>query len=216
MSSHLGRALARHPQYIRFFARNASSTSEAANAAKNAASKAGSAAGEVAGDATSKASQGLSKVTSSAGPALSKAAGAASNALNALGKAGGRTGKAVSFVQSLVPPTIYYSKVGLELARLVARGRSMSPPDVATFQSYFQPIINAARSPSTILNAAPSANSLNPSSFLNRIRDVDNAQLVSAGIATAEVIGFFTVGEMIGRMKIVGYRGGNAHGGEHH
>ncbi|KAF2148332.1 P-loop containing nucleoside triphosphate hydrolase protein [Myriangium duriaei CBS 260.36] len=209
MSSHLSRALARRPQSIRFFARNASTTSEAANAASSAASKAGNAAGNAAskasnaaGDATSKASEGLSKVQSSASSSLSKAAGAATNAMNALGKVGGRTGRVIGFAQSLVPPTVYYSKVGLELARLVARNRKMSPPDVATFQGYLQPLINAARSPSTIFNSAPSANSLSPSSLINRIRNVDNQQLVSAGIVAAEAIGFFTVGEMIGRMKI--------------
>jgi len=44
---------------------------------------------------------------------------------------------------------------------------------------------------------------------------MDNQQLVSAGIVAAEVIGFFTIGEMIGRFKVIGYRGGHAHD-EHH
>jgi F-type H+-transporting ATPase subunit g len=30
------------------------------------------------------------------------------------------------------------------------------------------------------------------------------------GIITAQVIGFFSVGEMIGRMKLIGYRGDTA------
>lgn len=64
-------------------------------------------------------------------------------------------------------------------------------------------------------SASSTASSLSPNSLLNRIRNVDNQQLINAGVVTAEVIGFFTVGEMIGRMKIVGYRGGNAHA-EHH
>ncbi|KAF4550720.1 ATP synthase subunit g-like protein [Elsinoe fawcettii] len=206
MSSHLGRALMRRPQAIRFFARNASTTSEAANAASSGASK----AKDAAGGAASKASEGLSKVTSSAGPALNKAGAALGNAANALGKVGGRTGRLIGFVQSLVPPTIYYSKVGLELGKLIVNGRKMSPPDVATFQTYFQPLINAAKNPSSLLNAAPSTN---PNSLLSRIRNVDNQQLVQAGIVGAEVIGFFTIGEMIGRLKIVGYRtSGHAHG----
>lgn len=31
--------------------------------------------------------------------------------------------------------------------------------------------------------------------------------MVSAGVVGAEVLGFFTVGEMVGRFKLVGYRG---------
>jgi len=35
---------------------------------------------------------------------------------------------------------------------------------------------------------------------------MSSAQWATVGIVAAEVIGFFSVGEMIGRMKIVGYR----------
>lgn len=47
---------------------------------------------------TSKAQQGLSKVTSAAGPAIS---GAARGVGNALGKIGGRTGRLIGFVQGM-------------------------------------------------------------------------------------------------------------------
>jgi hypothetical protein len=36
----------------------------------------------------------------------------------------------------MIPPTVYYGKVGLELAKLVARGQKMSPP-------YVMPMCNA-------------------------------------------------------------------------
>jgi F-type H+-transporting ATPase subunit g len=44
-------------------------------------------------------------------------------------------------------------------------------------------------------------------SILNRVRNINAAQLAASGVIFAEILGFFTVGEMIGRMKIVGYRG---------
>lgn len=53
----------------------------------------------------------------------------------------------------------------------------------------------------------------NPQSLVNRVRSMDSATMVSAGIVAAETLGFFCVGEMIGRFKIVGYRGGHS---EHH
>ena len=43
---------------------------------------------------------------------------------------------------------------------------------------------------------------------------MDRETLTTAAVVSAEVLGFFCVGEMIGRFKIVGYRGG-AHHSEH-
>ena len=35
--------------------------------------------------------------------------------------------------------------------------------------------------------------------------------MISGGVIVAEVLGFFTVGEMLGRLKLVGYRGDREH-----
>lgn len=51
---------------------------------------------EAAKETTAKASQGLSRVTSAAGPAI---AGAARGVGNTLGKLGGRTGKLIAFIE---------------------------------------------------------------------------------------------------------------------
>ncbi|MCJ1281076.1 hypothetical protein MMC26_000394 [Xylographa opegraphella] len=180
--------------------RNASTTSQATEAASKTAAK----AKETASNATSKASEGLSRVTSSAGSGLSRAGQAVSSTL---GKLGGRTGRLISFVQTMIPPTIYYSKVGLELSKLVFQGRKMTPPDIATFQSYLSPILHAVRNPSSLISGTPSSGAITPEAILSRIRNMDRAQVVSAGVLTAEVLGFFTVGEMAGRRKLVGYNG---------
>ncbi|EHY57771.1 ATP synthase subunit G atp20 [Exophiala dermatitidis] len=174
--------------------RQASTTSEAASKAQ-----------ETGKQAVSKASEGLSRVQSSAGSAISKVG---SSAYSALSKVGGRTGRVISFVESLIPPTVYYSRVGLELARIVFKGQQMAPPTVAQFQSYFQPLINVFRNPRSISSVASSvSNSVNPEAVLSSIRNVNSRQLANAGIIFAQVLGFFTVGEMIGRWKIVGYHG---------
>ncbi|KAJ5491048.1 hypothetical protein N7539_002615 [Penicillium diatomitis] len=172
------RAVLRQSQFLarRTFTRNASSTSEAA-----------SKAGQSASNAASKAQDGLSKATAAAGPALS-------NAATALRKVGGPVGKVVKFVDSMIPPTIYYSRVGLELGKLVFRGQKMSPPNMATFQSYFEPLMNVMRNPAAIKNL-----------------QMPSPRIALFGVTAAEIIGFFTVGEMIGRMNIVGYRGEVAH-----
>ncbi|KAJ5099964.1 ATP synthase subunit G atp20 [Penicillium argentinense] len=184
------RAVLRQSQFLtrRTVVRHSSSTSEAANKA-----------GQTASSAASKASEGLSKATAAAGPALS-------NAASALRKVGGPVGKVVSFVDSMIPPTLYYSRVGLELGKLVFRGQNMNPPNMATFQSYFQPLINAAKNPATFKNL-----NVSPQNFLARVRNASPKELALAGVTAAEVIGFFTVGEMVGRMNIVGYRGEPEH-----
>ncbi|KAF2182530.1 mitochondrial F1F0-ATP synthase-like protein g subunit [Zopfia rhizophila CBS 207.26] len=193
MSLAASRTVLRHSTFAvrRAGIRNASSTSEVAGAAK-----------EKATNAQSKASEGLSRVTSSAGSALTKVGSATAGAL---GKVGGRTGRLIGGIQSLIPPTIYYSKVGLELGRLVFQQRKMNPPDLATFQSYFQPLLNGLRNPSSLTQTSTSGVA-QPANVLNRLRNLSTAQWVSAGVVTAEVIGFFSVGEMIGRFKVVGYR----------
>ncbi|KAH8433560.1 F1F0 ATP synthase subunit g [Aspergillus melleus] len=195
MPATASRAVLRQSQFMvrRTAVRHASSTSESA-----------SKAGEAASSAASKASEGLSRVSSSAGPALN-------NAASALRKVGGRTGKVISFVDSMIPPTIYYTRVGLELGKLVFRGQNMTPPNLATFQSYFQPLINAFRNPATLKNA----NFVSPQDILARVRNANKKEIALAGVTVAEVIGFFTVGEMIGRMNIVGYRGHPEHHGDH-
>lgn len=77
--------------------------SEAANAASKQATKAKEGAYEAAGtaqqqasNASSKASEGLSKVTTSADSAMNKAGPAITQSLS---KVGGRTGRMISFVQ---------------------------------------------------------------------------------------------------------------------
>ncbi|KAF2401779.1 hypothetical protein EJ06DRAFT_581027 [Trichodelitschia bisporula] len=161
---------------------------------RNASSDAASAAKERAAQLQSKASEGLSRVTSSAGEAISKYGAVAGDAIGAVG---GRT--------ALVPKTIHYSKVGLELGKLVFEGQKMSPPSMQTFQNYFQPLLNGIRQPGTLLSSA-SAISIQPSAILARVRGLSTQELATYGVIAAEVIGFFTVGEIIGRMKLVGYR----------
>lgn len=155
-------------------------------------------------------------------------------------------------VAATIPQVVYYSRVGVEVIRLVARGQgiglpyvSISPyPDLSQlrgecgsgfqltlgnaysssqqFSTTFQPLLNALRNPTALMqtaqqqasSAASAAANSSPAGMLSRIRGMDGAQWATAGVVFAEVLGFFTVGEMVGRMKFVGYRGEVGHG--HH
>ncbi|KAK9771056.1 hypothetical protein AB5N19_08298 [Seiridium cardinale] len=207
-SQALTRPVLRQSGALRMAARRfeSSTTAKATDAAKETASKASGSASEYA----SKAQQGLSKVTSAAGPAIS---GAAKGVANSLGKIGGRTGRLIAFVEKQVPHVVYYSKVGAELTKIVFRGQKMSPPSLQTFQSYWQNAYKQIRNPSALLqNAQQTASKATqqPASLMERVRNVNRTQLAAGGVIAAECLGFFTVGEMIGRFKVVGYHGDTA------
>jgi F-type H+-transporting ATPase subunit g len=56
-------------------------------------------------------------------------------------------------------------------------------------------------------SASSAAGAATSDSILGNIRNANRKQVVSASVAFAEILGFFTVGTMIGRMKVVGYHG---------
>ena len=62
------------------------------------------------------------------------------------------------------------------------------------------------QNPGTLLQSAQGA-AAQSGSFLQRTRNLSTAQLVGGGVLLAECLGFFTVGEMIGRFKLIGYHG---------
>lgn len=83
---------------------------------------------------------------------------------------------------------------------------------IEAFQSYFMSLVNIVRHPTAFFSSAENTvNSMTLNGILRRVRNLSRQQLVSAGIVAAEVLGFFTVGEIIGRFKLVGYRGDVGH-----
>lgn len=82
-------------------------------------------------------------------------------------------------------------------------------------QAYIQPALNSLRNPAQLFNRISSeASQTSPQNLLAQVRGMSNAQWASIGVVAAEVVGFFSVGEIIGRFKLVGYRA-KEHGGEH-
>ncbi|KAI5917870.1 GroES-like protein [Camillea tinctor] len=207
MSSTLARPMLR--QSGRFAARRFESTNatKAADTTKQAAAKASATAAKYA----SQAQEGLSKVTATAGPAI---ANAAKGIANSLGQVGGRTSKVVSFVEKYTPTVVFYSKVAAELGKIVFRGQKMSPPSLQTFQTYFQNAWKTLQNPTALAQYASEISSkATQQPIMQQIQNLNRAQLAAIGVVAAECLGFFTVGEMIGRFKIVGYHGdaGAAH-----
>ena len=84
---------------------------------------------------------------------------------------------------------------------------------MSTFQTYFQSLLQRVRNPSALLQSAQKTAS-SSDSIMQRAQSVSRAQLVAGGVLLAECLGFFTVGEMIGRFKLIGYHG-EAHSAHH-
>ncbi|ROT39691.1 hypothetical protein SODALDRAFT_358100 [Sodiomyces alkalinus F11] len=171
---------------------------------------------EAAKETATKASQGLSRVTSSAGPAI---VGAAKGVAGALNKVGGRTGKVIRFVEKDIPFVVYYAKVALEVSKIVVRNQKMTPPSIETFQAYFQKALQSAKNPGALLASASqtaSSAASRPGTAAQRLRGLDRAAILAGGVVLAECLGFFTIGEMIGRFKIVGYHGEAPAAAAHH
>ena len=68
---------------------------------------------------------------------------------------------------------------------------------MATFQNFYAQLI---KNPKSIVGPNPFA----------AVRNANGAQIAAAAVVAGEVLGFFTVGEIIGRMKVFGYRGETA------
>ncbi|KAI9725654.1 MAG: RNA-dependent ATPase rok1 [Chrysothrix sp. TS-e1954] len=71
---------------------------------------------------------------------------------------------------------------------------------MAQFQSYFQPLLNGMRQPQTLFSQNPGI--LQPQQYLDQARNMGTEQMLEVGIIIAQVIGFYEVGKMVGRMKI--------------
>lgn len=85
---------------------------------------------------------------------------------------------------------------------------------MSTFQAYFQRLVKSFRNPGALFQSAEkTATNTSPQTAVSSIRNISTSQMASGAVVVAEVLGFFTVGEMIGRRQLVGYRGEH---GEHH
>lgn len=156
--------------------------------------------------ASAKAAEGAKKAGETLQQIGAKVGPMASNALSALGKMGGRTGALVKKIESLGPPTKHALLVSKELAKTVWRERKMSPPSLTEFITHLQSFPDIFRT-----KVLPTLT--NPQLLREKLSDRE--ALKKGGIIAAELMGFFTVGEIIGKRKIVGFRGKIDHAGHH-
>lgn len=68
-----------------------------------------------------------------------------------------------------------------------------------TFQTAFQNAWVQVQNPSQLIQKS--------TAFVKSARNLTPTQLTAGGVLAAEILGFFTVGEIVGRFKLVGYHG---------
>lgn len=100
---------------------------------------------------------------------------------------------------------IYWSKVGAELGKAVYKAEGMAPPSQAQFKSVYECITGTLKSSNMAKLVKARFQSLG----------ADNTEAsLKFGVNVIQCLGFFSLGEIIGRRQIVGYPSFGH--GEHH
>ncbi|SCU99983.1 LANO_0F04632g1_1 [Lachancea nothofagi CBS 11611] len=105
-----------------------------------------------------------------------------------------------SKAQAYTTKSIYYSKVVGELSKQVYLKEGMQPPSVSDFQSVYTKLYKQA------LSVA-----LKPKQSLSMFKNVQKDDVVKYGAYGIQLAGLYSLGEVIGRRKVVGYTNYAAH-----
>lgn len=100
----------------------------------------------------------------------------------------------VEKVTNTVNKTIYWSKVTGELAKQVYLKEKLTPPSIADFQTVYQNLYKQALELTT-----------KPQQVLAFAKGLNKNSLLNYGAIFIQIVGLFSLGEVIGRRQIVGY-----------
>ncbi|KAK7202683.1 mitochondrial ATP synthase g subunit-domain-containing protein [Myxozyma melibiosi] len=100
----------------------------------------------------------------------------------------------VSLAKTAADETLYWSKVIAEVAKQVYLKEGLAPPSVETFKSTYlsfsQKFLSKLASPEAVIDSAKS---------------IDRQTVYRYTAYGVQIVGFFSLGEVIGRRKLVGY-----------
>lgn len=101
-------------------------------------------------------------------------------------------------VNALTEKTVYCSKVAIELSKAVYKKEGLAPPSVAEFTKVYECAVNQAKLFAKDPKAASEAVVKNAQGFSKD----ETLRYICYFI---QIVGFFSLGEIIGRRNIVGY-----------
>lgn len=112
-----------------------------------------------------------------------------------ISKATGFVNNIASKSTKLANTVTYWSKVGAELGKTVYKQEGLAPPNVQQFQQVYQNAVKFVKSSSQ------------QQAFLEKVSQFqpNRANGIKAAVYGTHLLAFFSIGEIIGRRKIVGY-----------
>ncbi|CAH01830.1 F1F0 ATP synthase subunit g [Kluyveromyces lactis] len=102
--------------------------------------------------------------------------------------------------QSLLTKTVYYGKVTAELSKQVYTKEGLQPPNFSDFEMVYTRLYRQA------LGYADK-----PQQVVNLLKNIEKDQAVKIGAFGVQLLGLYSLGEIIGRRKVVGYRNYSTH-----
>lgn len=114
-------------------------------------------------------------------------------------------GKLTSSLSKLTNATVYWSKVAVEVSKVVYKKEALAPPSTQQFQQVYQSWVKFLKTPAQQKQLLEKAGSF----------QLTKASAAKAAIYGTQLLAFFSLGEIIGRRHIVGYPAVGGHH-EHH
>ncbi|AMD22591.1 HHL179Cp [Eremothecium sinecaudum] len=102
---------------------------------------------------------------------------------------------AVQRASSLVSKTVYYGKVGAELSKTVYFKEGLQPPNFSDFEMVYWRLYKQFLQAST-----------KPKESIAAIKGLGKQEWIKYGSYGVQFLGLYSIGEVIGRRHIVGYK----------
>ncbi|KAK9379238.1 mitochondrial ATP synthase g subunit-domain-containing protein [Kockiozyma suomiensis] len=105
-----------------------------------------------------------------------------------------RANGAVTLAKTTFDNTLYWSKVVAEVAKQAYLKEAMSPPSIETFKSTYISLYQ-----SLLLKAKA------PEELIAFVKSLNGKSILAYSAYGIQILGFFSLGEIVGRRKLVGY-----------
>lgn len=120
---------------------------------------------------------------------------ARNNSTSAVSKATNAVSSVTSTVSNIISKTVFWAKVVGELGKQVYIKEGMAPPTSAQLKSVAELLQSQAKTAFT-----------QPEKIVNTLKEKPLEYSVKFGIAAVQVFGLFSLGEIIGRRHVIGYK----------
>lgn len=110
------------------------------------------------------------------------------------------TACATKTVTNIAHQVIYYGKVGAELSKHVYIKEGLQPPNWSDFRLVYTKLYKQALSLST-----------RPNDFCTVLKNLQKNDVIKYGSYGIQFLGLYSLGEIIGRRKVVGYNNYSVH-----